>query len=180
MRKGGKADQMGVTREHRQEALSFAYISAVAAKAGYNCGPPPGYDYGIDIEIGGVEQIDKRRVDLGYRLNIQAKASYNFTISDDNCVLYDLKVDAYNMLIREDRRIPAILVLYCMPNDENEWLLVYEECSTLRYCGYWISLRGMPASTNTETQRIRIPKKQMFTETSLTSIMKRIKGGGLP
>jgi hypothetical protein len=172
---------MSLTREHRQEALSFAYISAVAAKAGYNCGPFSGYDYGIDIQISCVEQIDHKIVTCGPILWIQAKASHNFTISvDDNHIIYNLKVDAYNMLIRENQDTPAILVLYCMPSGEDEWLSVYEECTTLRHCGYWLSLRGMPVSTNSETQTIRIPKEQMFTESSLQSIMTRIEGGSYP
>ena len=54
---------MSLTREHRQEDLSFAYISAVAAKAGYNCNRPSGHDYGIDLEIGDVAQIRQKRVD---------------------------------------------------------------------------------------------------------------------
>jgi len=52
---------MSLTREHRQEALSFAYISAVAAKAGYNCGPFPGYDYGVDLQISCLEQIGVKK-----------------------------------------------------------------------------------------------------------------------
>jgi len=66
-----------------------------------------------------------------------------------------------------------------MPSDEDGWLSVYEEYTTLRHCGYWISLRGLPASANKETQRIRIPKEQMFTDLSLRSIMDRIGGGVL-
>jgi hypothetical protein len=172
---------MSLTREHRQEDLSFAYISAVAAKAGYNCYRMGGHDYGIDLEIGDVAQIGKRRVDVGHRLHIQAKASHNFINSDDdNCILYDLKINTYNTLILEERGNPAILVLYCMPSDEDSWLSVYEKYTTLRHCGYWVSLRGLPASTNEETLRIKIPKEQMFTDLSLKSIMDRIEGGGLP
>jgi len=170
---------MSLTREHRQEALSFAYISAVAAKAGYNCGPFSGYDYGIDLQISCVEQIGRKIVTCGPILWIQAKASHKFTISvDDNHIIYDLKVDAYNMLIRENQDTPAILVLYCMPSDEDKWLSIYENCTALRNCGYWLSLRGMPDSTNEATQRIIIPKKQRFTDSSLQSIMTRIEGEG--
>ena len=172
---------MSLTREHRQEALSFAYISAVAAKAGYNCGPFPGYDYGVDLQISCLEQIGRKKVPCGPVLWIQAKASHNFTISaDDNHIIYDLKVDTYNMLIREDQDTPAILVLYCMPSDEDKWLSIYENCTALRHCGYWLSLRGMPTSTNKAAQRIHIPKKQRFTDSSLYSIMTRIEGGGYP
>jgi hypothetical protein len=170
---------MSLTREHRQEDLSFAYISAVAAKAGYNCCRMGWHDYGIDLEIGNVVQIGKKRVDDGHRLHIQAKASHNFRNSDDdNCILYDLKIDAYNALILEGRGHPAILVLYCMPSDEDSWLSVYEKYTTLRHCGYWVSLEGLPASTNKETKTIKIPKEQMFTDLSLKSIMDCIKGGG--
>ena len=172
---------MSLTREHRQEDLSFAYISAVVANAGHNCGLPQRHDYGIDIEIGYVAKFGKGRMDTGHRLHIQAKASHNFAISDDgNCITYDLKVRAYNKLILKDLGNPAILVLYCMPSDENGWLSVYEECTTLRHCGYWISLRGMPASTNKTTLKIEIPKAQMFNDKSLKDIMDRIKGGGYP
>lgn len=172
---------MSLTREHRQEDLSYAYILSVVAKAGCNCTYQQRHDYGIDIEIGYVVKIHKKMKDTGHRLHVQAKASQNFIISDDsNWILYDLKVDTYNDLISKDKGNPVILVLYCMPNDENDWLSVCEECTILRHCGYWISLRGMSVSTNRETQRIKIPKEQMFTDTSLKDIMSCIKEGGYP
>ena len=170
---------MSLTRQHTQEDLSLAYILAVAAKAGYDCSSFSRHDYGIDIQLSCVEQIDHTRVPCGPILHIQAKASHNFTISDDdNHIVYDLKVDVYNMLIRENQDTPAILVLYCMPSDEDKWLSIYENCTALRNCGYWLSLRGMPDSTNEATQRIIIPKKQRFTDSYLQSIMTRIEGEG--
>ncbi len=172
---------MSLTREHRQEDLSLAYILAVAAKAGYDCSSFSRHDYGIDIQLSCVEQIDHKRVPCGPILHIQAKASHNFTNSDDdNYIVYDLDVRAYNILIREDRFLTAILVLYGMPSDAGKWLSVYESSTTLRYCGYWLSLRGLPAPTNKTKRRIKIPKEQRFTESSLSSIMTRIKGGGFP
>lgn len=132
---------MSLPREHSQENLSIAYISAVAAKAGFMC-QRQSQDYGTDIEVGIVEQIGNNRIDTGYRL----------------C-------------------IPAILVLYCMPANDDDWLSVYENCTTLKHCGYWISLKGKPESNNSSTQSIKIPKEQMFTESTLTSIMEHIKNG---
>jgi hypothetical protein len=167
---------MSLTREHCKEDLSCAYIAAVAAKAGFNCGRPGGHDYGFDLEISGVDVIEGRRVPSPYTLRISAKASQNFIISDDY-LLYDLEVKDYNWLIQKNRGIPVILVLYCMPRDENEWLSVYEASTTLKYCGYWKSLRGMPPSSNKETVRITISRDQIFNETSLNSIMNLIEGG---
>jgi hypothetical protein len=169
---------MSLTREHSQENLSIAYISAVAAKSGFMC-QRQSQDYGTDIEIGIVEQFGNSRRDTLFRLGIQAKASYNYTISDlDNCIVYDLDVKNYNSLILENRGIPAILVLYCMPSNDDDWLSVHDNCTILKYCGYWMSLRGKPESANNSTQRIKIPKEQIFTELNLTSIMERIKNGG--
>ncbi|NOR47479.1 MAG: DUF4365 domain-containing protein [Methanosarcinaceae archaeon] len=169
---------MSLTREHRQEDLSIAYISAVAAKAGYNCGRPGGHDYGIDVEIRTVEKIRNKRRDTGYTLNIQAKASYNFQLSDDErWVIYDLNVDTYNMLV-EKRGTPTILILYCMPSNEDEWVSICEEYTTLKRCGYWVSLEGMGFSLNSSKQRIKIPREQMFTELALKSIMSSIESGG--
>ena len=169
---------MSLTREHRQEDLSIAYISAVAAKAGYNCGPPGGHDYGIDVEIRTAETNGNRRMGTGFILDIQAKASYNFELSDDGrWVIYDLNVNTYNMLV-EKRGIPTILILYCMPPNEDEWVSIYEECTTLKRCGYWVSLKGMESSTNSSTKRIKIPRDQMFTELALKSIMSSIESGG--
>lgn len=171
---------MSMTQEHCQEDLSCAYISAVAAKAGFNCGPFHGHDYGIDRVISFVEKLDNKMV-TAHPLYIQVKATYNFIDDNpENCIIYDLDVGAYNMLIREDIGIPIILVLYCMPRDENEWVSVEEQNTTLKYCGYWISLRGNPRTQNTSKIRIRIPKERIFNELALKSIMNEIKTRGVP
>jgi hypothetical protein len=65
-----------------------------------------------------------------------------------------------------------------MPRDENEWMYVEEDFTTLKHCGYWISLKGMPRSENIATQSIKIPKEQLFNESSLEYIMNSIKNGG--
>ena len=171
---------MSMTRGHCQEDLSSAYILAVAAKAGFNCGPFSGHDYGVDTIISFVDIIDNHML-TSHPLYIQVKATYNFTEDDvDNCIIYDLDVKTYNMLIREDRGFPIILILYCMPRDDNEWLLVNEQNTTLKNCGYWASFRGETRSQNTSRCRIKIPKDQIFNELAIKSIMERIKTGGVP
>lgn len=170
---------MSLTRQHCQEDLSCAYIAAVAAKAGFNCGRPSFHDYGNDLLINGVDIISGKRVNSPYSLWISAKASQNF-IDDNDYIKYDLNVDDYNHLADTRLGIPIILVLYCMPNNENDWLSVLKDVTTLKYCGYWKSLRGLPKSSNQNTKRIEIPKNQIFNESSIKSIMTRIETGGYP
>jgi hypothetical protein len=67
---------MSLTREHRQEDLSLAYILAVAAKAGYDCSSFSRHDYGIDIQLSCVEQIDHKRVPCGPILHLPPYSFY--------------------------------------------------------------------------------------------------------
>lgn len=149
---------MSLTLQNRQEDLSIAYISAIAAKAGYDCGRPGKHDYGVDLEIIPVIDTDGKKQLTGTPLYIQAKASYNFTINDE-CISYDLKVNNYNMLIREDLGLPIILVLYCMPRNDNEWLSVYDMRTVLKNCGYWMSLSGCPPHREYKYNKYKNTKK---------------------
>jgi hypothetical protein len=165
---------MSITREHCQERLSFAYINAVAAKAGYTCTRPE-LDYGMDLQIKTVEYEDGFLQDTGFALDVSAKATHNFVLLNGD-IHYKLDVKAYNSLVKP-RMIPAVLVLYCMPDDDALWLSVQEDETTLKHCGYWLSLRGQQPTDNTGSKVVNIPKKQMFREESLKQIMDKVKRG---
>jgi hypothetical protein len=170
---------MSLTREHIQEDFSSAYISAVAAKSGYDCACFGKHDYGIDIEINAIELVGGKRYPTGLPLRIQAKSSHSFEISSEGEIVHDLKVRNYNLLIREDP-IPTVLVLYCMPSNDNEWLEIKNDKTILKHCGYWISLRGKEPTSNDETIRIKIPGNQIFDDAALRYIMTTIRDGGFP
>lgn len=168
---------MSLTREHIQEDLSVAYISAVVAKAGYDCGNPVRHDYGVDLEINPIEvDDDGGRCTRGMPLRVQAKASHNFSPSQDEFITFALKKKNYNKLVK-DTGIgpPYILILYCMPSEDEEWLNVSDHFTTLKHCGYWISLRGRERTNNQETINIKIPKEHLFNESSLIQIMNNIQ-----
>ena len=92
--------QMNLPRPSRQEDLSIAYILAVAATAGYDCGRPGSHDVGEDLEIITVLKKGRKVFKTGPNLYVQAKSSQNFEISEDGSYIkYDLEVDSYNKLI---------------------------------------------------------------------------------
>ena len=167
---------MNLTSQNRQEDLSKAYIFAVAAKAGCDCGLPGQHDVGEDLQITPIIRKENRLSKSGMPIYIQAKASYDFEIEND-CIKYDLKVKNYNQLVDNDRCIPLILVLYCMPREQDEWLYICESNTILKHCGYWISLAGRSPSDNDSTERIRIPRNQIFNESSLKEILVKIQDG---
>lgn len=169
---------MGLTREHIQEDLSTAYISAVAAKAGFDCNIPMRHDYGVDLEITQIEFDGAGgRVPSGRSLRIQAKATHTVNLSENGDITYSIKKGNYNKLVKETGVAPpCILVLYCMPKDDNEWLSICDhEQAVLKHCGYWISLRGLEKTKNKDKISIKIPKDNIFNETSLTNIMNTIQ-----
>lgn len=171
---------MSITDQHRKEYLSRAYIHAVAAKAGYACARPDP-DYGLDLQVRDIDEeyINETQTDYqdyGYTLDISAKSTYNVRFIGDY-IHYDLDIKAYNNLIKEKRGTPAILVLYRMPFEEDHWLSIQEDNTVLKYCGYWVSLRGEPLSTSSSTQVVKIPKNQIFCEPSLKALMTKVRNG---
>lgn len=171
---------MSLTPQFRQEAMSYAYLHAVATKAGYDIGRAGTYDVGEDCIIYPVTKTKRGKlIKKSRNLFVQLKASYQYNISKDkNYITYDLDVDTYNRLV-ENRYDPIILVLYCMPCDEGEWLNICEDCTTLKYCGYWRCLMGDSPSENKSKIRIKIPRANLLTVLSLKEIMDTIQVGDL-
>src|SRR5262245_6392194 len=109
-----------MTRGHRQEALSRAYVHAIAAQAGVLCSKPDP-DYGIDLCLREVEPRGRRLFDTGVQVDLQLKSTTRAGMTDGE-VTYDLEVEEYNDLRTVSRGGPRILVLLVLPDNESEWL----------------------------------------------------------
>lgn len=161
-----------MTREDRQEALSLAYIKAIAAMCGMTYSIPF-RDYGIDITLNEVERRDHRFFQSGQSLDIQVKSTAAL-VEARTTVNYDLSIKAYDDL-RLESPIRRILAVFLMPPDESDWLRLSKTKLELRKCMYWTSLRGQPAVRNRASIRVSIPKHHVFTPDSLRGIMERIR-----
>lgn len=163
-----------MTREDRQEALSLAYVHAVAAACGMTHSVPS-KDYGIDISLYDVERRGDHFSQTGWQLDLQVKSSTS-VIETRSSVHYDLTRKAY-----DDMRFPTdrhrILIVCILPVDESLWLRQTRVKLELRGCVYWTSLRDRPAVRNKRSVRIAIPKRQLFTAPALGGIMRRIRLG---
>ncbi len=145
-----------MTSQHRQEALSLAYVTAVAGCAGVTFSLPS-HDYGTDLWLHDVEEDDGERVQTGRGFRIQLKST-TIAILEPNAVVYDLDLRAYEMLRSDLGQYPLLLVVYVMPANEADWLVLDETRLELRSCAHWMSLRDQPATTNTASVRICIPR----------------------
>ena len=145
-------------RNQRMELLSKAYFQAVVTQAGGTCAVPIP-DFGIDFSI----HYIAANADEGVVCHVQLKSTTTVTYQlDEDCYLYDLEVKAYRFLQAVDVKVPRILVLYVMPDDEELWLSQDNEGLILRSCAYFVSLAGMPETENERKVRIMVPRPQVF------------------
>lgn len=165
-------------QSHQQEALSRAYVQAIAARAGMSFSLPSN-DYGIDLTLNDIEVRGVRWGESGHKLDVQAKSTTKAQVRTTG-IKYNREVQAYEDLRVVHSGCPRILVLLVLPEDERRWCEQTEDNLILRHCAYWLSLQGLPRTRNRKTVQVVIPKTQVFSADALRAMMKRIKAGGVP
>ena len=167
-----------LTRSHRQEALSRAYIQAIAARTGLATSIPTP-DYGVDLTLHGIAILGSRRIDSSYKLDVQAKSTTQARQTLEH-VGYDLAKKDYDCLRLVGAGTPRILVVLVLPVREADWVSQTEEQLVLRRCAYWLALKGQPPRRNRRTVRVRIPLRNRFSIEALKALMDAISKGGEP
>ena len=152
----------------RKAELSFAYLAALAAKAGYTCqgGPQPDVD-SIDATI---RSGDSMRT----QFDVQLKATSTPDKKDDG-LHFRLSRKNYDDLTAA-RMTPLILLVLELPSDEAEWLSCSVEHLTMRRCCWWASLPGSE-STDAGSKTIVIPTAQRLGPWGIVPLMARLRGG---
>ena len=148
-----------------QEELSNSYVRAVIFDAAFNLTIPVKDVFGIDGTIvsmtGGVNRVD-----------YQLKATTDYDLSE-NEIRYDLRVDDYNRLVREED-LPRVLILYLMPSDRSQWLIQSQSELCLMECAYWVSLMGGAPSRNASTVRVSIPIANVLDRNGLQNMFRQL------
>ena len=134
-----------------QEQLSWAYVRAVAYRAGWHLHRSEVDDHGIDgtleARVAGINRVD-----------FQLKATTRYDIQGGS-IAYDLRVENYNRLIATDD-LPRVLILFLMPEDPAQWLSHTVDELCLRQCAFWASLMGLPISRNASDPSGACPTSQ--------------------
>lgn len=159
-----------ITLQHTEECISLAYVHALTGKAGVSLSAHRIHDYGIDGTFRSVKIVGTRRVESGFGVDFQMKATTNWEHREGN-VVYDLEAKTYNDLVqREAEATPCILILLCLPPDQDDWVDTNEARTVLKHCCYWVSLQGT-ATGNTSTKRISIPRANTLTSAVISQIL---------
>lgn len=164
---------MPIPSSHMKERLSIAYVEAVTARSGARFVESNSTEYGVDGQVRQVRLLSNgNSSDTGWTFDCQVKSTVNLTEEPDS-VVFDMKVEAYNKLVDWEGSSSCILILFRLPKDEEEWLNLDEESFVLKNCCYWDHLKGPPTS-NVGSVRIRIPRAQLFTPDSVSSLLSQI------
>ena len=113
------------------------------------------------------------------RLEAQLKCTSQDVLNKTH-LHYSLPVKNYNDLRKELVMVPRILIVLCVPKEVQHWLGPSEFKTVLKHGGYWLSLRGVPETSNSETVTVRIPRANLLSATSLSQLMDRVARGENP
>ena len=154
-----------LTTADQEEALSCAYVRAVAARAGYTTSTPSLDRDGVDLRIqaGGA---------MRPTLDVQLKATVNLERRGDAHVRYPLKRRNYDLL-RIETHTPRLLVVLDLPNDRDLWMTVTTDELVLRYRAYWLSLQGYEETANEVSITVPIPEGNLFDVEGLRRLMEQ-------
>lgn len=155
------------------EEFSYAYIHAVASVAGCSVDRVGVDIYSVDVKInrsGGTGRFPVQQI------NAQLKCTGQQKLIFDTEIKFPLPIKNYNDL-RCENAIDTILIVVIVPQDIEYWLVQDESCLSLCKCGYWVSLRNSPETTNTGSITVTIPRCQPFSVQELTRLMDLVSNG---
>jgi len=156
-----------------KEELSYAYVHAVAARAGFSCDRPFKDRDSVDVTISGKGRLATDSVLISPKLDLQLKATACPPPTGDRFA-FRLPMKNYNELREEEPHLPRLLVVFTMPEDAREWLNHAGDALLLRRCAYWHNLRGAPDSGNVTTQNVSLSRYNVFSPEALRSLLTQV------
>jgi hypothetical protein len=165
-----------LTDQNIEAELSYAYLHAVASKAGFSCEYRNRHLDGAGVDATITEdgrQLATDSVLTSFSVDVQLKATYQDLPEQEGRLSYVLAVPHYDKLRLEEVASPRLLVVLRLPRNPDEWLQISEDALIARRCAYWVSLRGAPASANREAQTVYLPRQNLLSHGSLFALMAR-------
>ena len=160
-----------------ESELSYAYLHAVAAKAGVGCQVSARAldNMGIDATLHVKRDFGLNAILTELSIHIQLKAAVSISAEGEAPFSYFFKgIAQYNSLRALTTMPPKILIVLCLPKDREEWLTHSNEQLLLKRCAYWVSLRGAEDAINSSGQTRHLPRTQVFSPDGLNNLLARI------
>jgi hypothetical protein len=161
--------------------LSYAYVHAVAARAGLDCSSVTRLTdgAGVDAVLRARERFLPQSLLTHFTIDVQLKATINEPAPDaQDRYSFELAINHYDKLRDVETGAQQILVVLFLPKDDTLWLVHSADGLMTRRCAYWMSLRGAPASDNKSSQTVYLPRTNLFSVEGVRSVFARRSLGG--
>ncbi|MFF0306982.1 DUF4365 domain-containing protein [Streptosporangium sp. NPDC004379] len=144
----------GREQNNLQGDFGEAWLEVVAAGCGFLHGRPAT----LDLQKADVQLFHRgaERGSYNPAVLVQVKTTVDLRRLDNGDYSYDLDIDTYDVLRRNDHVIRRILAVIGVSKD-GENVRLHTDGTLLLGHGAWISLEGFPPSENAKTQAIRLP-----------------------
>jgi hypothetical protein len=167
-----------MTENDIKEDISRGYLGLIASRAGFY--PMESRrDYGIDIRYAKTSpRRNKGYVEDPLYICVQLKATTEkgITISEKE-IRYPLEAKTYNDLVDSAESYqPIILILFVLPENKDEWVIVKNNEMIVRKCAYWFKIdKKAKATDNNSAKTIAIPRTNLVDLTFFPDIYKILK-----
>lgn len=158
----------------QQEEFSRAFVTAIATAAGYSVERCSVDMNSIDFSIR--QRSNGDNVPNFDALEVQLKCTYSH-LPKNGYLSLPIDIPTYNRLRHIRVATPKILVAVHVPRDFDRWLIHGQDDMNLSHCAYWISLKGKPEVSNSDSISIEIPTSQKLTIDALRALMNKIARG---
>jgi len=164
---------------NRKAELSYAYLHAVAAAAGFACHDTHRHldGCGVDAQIDISERLAKTALLTDFSLHFQLKATSRRLPVVDGKISFPLDVDQYEKLRRAKVAIPRLIVLMTLPEEDKSWLHVSPEKLVARRCARWTTIRGELPTLNKNTVTVHFDVERVLTPKALRDIARLVALG---
>lgn len=161
--------------------LSYAYLHAIAARAGLACHAADRHTdgAGVDAVLRARERFDPASIYTDFTVDVQLKATCATPPLHDGRFSFWLKRDAYDKLRNPGAAAPRLLVVLFLPDDPAEWLVLSEDALVAKRCAYWVSLFGAPDGSETGST-VYLPRQNALAVESLRNLMTDFSLGQRP
>lgn len=157
--------------------LSYAYLHAVAARAGCECQSSSRHsdNLGIDARLTAKGEFTQAPSKTIFDVYVQLKATSQSLPVVRGRYSYRLEKALYDKMRVTTVSNQWILVVLVLPGASADWLKTSAQALTLKRCAYWVSLRGAPAPPDGPDGKltIHIPKRNRFTADALQAMLVR-------
>ncbi|MFM9961551.1 MAG: DUF4365 domain-containing protein [Planctomycetaceae bacterium] len=169
---------MPLSENNIKAELSYAYLHAVAARAGFACEMSGRHsdNAGVDATIRVLEErLAPASVHTQFPFDVQLKAtSQKPTLEAGRYSFWLEDVKRYDKLRRRSGPFPTLLAVLFLPEDTTTWLEQSEEALIARRCVYWTSLWDAPATETATGKTIYLPQANVLSVEGLRAVARRL------